>query len=422
MVNLDFSYSSKKEKDLYEYEKEINDIVSRFKKLELTGCDFAGWFEYPVAISDDLLEDINKTAEEIRRKSDVFVICGIGGSYLGARAVIEAINDFKKQDVEIIYLGNTFDEKYTKSVLEYLEQKDFCVNVISKSGSTMETAIAFEFLKSLLKRKYGRGAFERIYVTTDKEDGVLRAECKEKGYKSYVIPKDVGGRYSVFTPVGLLPIAVANIDIYKFVKGAQAFYKSFESDSVQENMAYQYAAYRNLQYRSGRTVELFASYSPNLIFFAEWWKQLFGESEGKEGKGLFPASVNFSADLHSLGQYVQQGNKILFITQIKNLEKGQLKLGVNNGNLGLLDGYTLGEVNRAAQEGVNRAHFEIGGVDNLSLVVDELDEYWIGYLMFFFMCSCMISAYLLQINPFDQPGVEFYKSEMKKILKKEIKL
>ena len=423
MLNIDYTYSSLNVKNLKKYEKKINEIVLNFKNKNCAGSDFVGWYEYPCSITEEDFKKLDKCAKKVKKQSDVFVVCGIGGSYLGTRAVVEAIKGYYKKEVEIIYLGNTFDERYTKDVLDYLKDKDFSVNVISKSGTTLETAISFRLLKELLIEKYGDKANERIIATTDEKNGALRKMVEKEGYESFVIPADVGGRYSVFTPVGLLPLAVAGVDIRNFVNGAISAKKDFQKDTVEENMAYQYAAYRHFQYsKKKKKVELFASYSPYNAMLAEWWKQLYGESEGKEGKALFPASVTFSTDLHSLGQYIQEGNKLLFITQLKFNRDGNLFIKEDKDNmdgLNYIKEFSLSEVNGFAQDGTNKAHYEIGSVDTISLCMNSMNEETLGYLLYFFMFGCMISAYLLKINPFDQPGVEFYKREMKKKLKKE---
>lgn len=422
-MKLNYAYSSVKYNDLTKYSNEISEIVNKFNKKDCLGNDFLGWYEYPSNITEETFCKIENAAKKIKEISDVLVVCGIGGSYLGARAVIEAVRGFYNNDVEIIYLGNTFDEKYISDTLKYLENKSVCVNVISKSGTTLETATAYRLLKSLLVKKYGENNIkDRIYVTTDEKRGCLREETNKEDYCSFVIPDDVGGRFSVFTPVGLLPLAASGVNIREFVKGAKEFKGHFETAGFENNLAYQYAAYRyNMYLNNNITTELFVTYSPYLNMISEWWKQLFGESEGKEGKGLFPASVNFSTDLHSLGQFIQQGNKMLFITQLKNMEKGNLSVEEDKENLdGLnyLSSLTIDDINKAAQEGTNKAHYNDGGVNNLTIELENVSDKTIGELLFFFMCSCMISAYLLKINPFDQPGVEFYKQEMKKILKK----
>lgn len=423
MLKLDYTYSAFGLSKLKKYENRINNIVLNFKNKNCAGSDFLGWYEYPGAISEEDFVNLEKCAKKIRKQSNVFVVCGIGGSYLGTRAVVEAIKGYYKKDIEIIYLGNTFDENYTKDVLDYLKDKDFSVNVISKSGTTLETAISFRLLKDLLVEKYGDKANERIYATTDEKNGALRKMVEKEGYDSFVIPGDIGGRYSVFTPVGLLPLAVMGVDIKSFVGGAVISKQDFEKNTMEENVAYQYAAYRYYQYsKNKKKVELFASYSPYNAMLAEWWKQLFGESEGKEGKALFPASVTFSTDLHSLGQYIQEGNKLLFLTQLKFNREGNLFIKEDKDNmdgLNYIKEFSLSQVNGFAQDGTNKAHYEIGGVDTISICLEKMNEKSLGYLLYFFMFSCMISAYLLKINPFDQPGVEFYKREMKKKLKKE---
>ena len=419
-MELNYGYSSIKLNDLKKYETQINEIVNKFNNKECLGNDYIGWYDYPFNIKDDEIEDMIKTAEDIRNKCDVFVVCGIGGSYLGARAVIESVKGFVDKEIEIVYFGNTFDERYLNDVVNYLKDKEFCVNVISKSGSTLETALAFRMLKQLLEEKYGEEAASRIYATTDETNGCLRQMTEEKKYKSYVIPQNVGGRYSVFTPVGLLPVAVAGVNIKELLGGAKDAIINVVNKSFEENIACQYAAYRYHQYINGNKIELFTSYSPYLSMVSEWWKQLFGESEGKENKGLFPASVNFSTDLHSLGQFVQEGSKVLFITQIKVLDKGVLKIKMDNenmDNLNYLGQFTFAEINLKAQEGTNTAHYNIGGVDNLTFEIEKINEFNVGKLLYIFMYSCMISAGLLEVNAFNQPGVEFYKAEMKKLLK-----
>lgn len=421
MIKTNYDYSTTKIENLKKYEDKINSIVCKFKEKKCLGNDFLGWYDYPNNLNQDEIRGIIDDAKSIRNQCNAFVVCGIGGSYLGARAVIEAINGIKYKGIEIIYMGNTFDEEYTKDMLDYLKNKEFCVNVISKSGSTLETAYAFRLLKDLLKEKYGDSYNERIFATTDAKDGCLRLESENNNYKTYIIPKDIGGRYSVFTPVGLLPLAVAGIDIEKFILGARDMYKELQSNNIENNIAYQYAAYRYNEYLNHKSLELFVTYKPYLNMISEWWKQLFGESEGKNERGLFPASATFSTDLHSLGQFVQEGTKLLFITQIKVYDKGSLKTSEdeqNFDNLNYLKNTTLSMVNDIAQEGTNKAHFQ-GGVNNFTLELEKNDEYNIGMLMYFFMFSCMISANLLGVNPFNQPGVEFYKTEMKKILKKQ---
>lgn len=421
MVELNYDYSSVKVEDLKKYEEQVKKIVCDIENGTCLGNDYLGWKNYLVDVDGKLIKDIIDTAKKIRQQCETFVVCGIGGSYLGARAVIEAIKGFIKKDIEIIYIGNTFDERYTRDVIEYLKNKNFSINVISKSGTTLETALAFRLLKKELERKYGENSKERIFVTTDSNSGCLREISTEECYKTFSIPKDVGGRYSVFTPVGLLPLAVAGVDIEKFISGACCAISDLKKTSVEKNIAYQYSIYRYLKYQSGKSVELFATYSPYLTMLGEWWKQLFGESEGKEGKGLFPASVTFSTDLHSLGQFVQEGSKILFITQIMLNDSGNLRIDSddkNMDNLNYINKFTFDKINKIAQTATNIAHYNIGEVDNFTFVLDQIDEFNVGYLLYVMMYSCAISAGLLNVNAFDQPGVEYYKAEMKKILKK----
>lgn len=421
MIKTNYEYSSLKLNDLKEYEKRLTEISNDFRCNKCLGNDFTGWYNYVSEIDLGLIEDIKITAINIRKKYDVFVLCGIGGSYLGARAVIEAIKGFYNKDIEIIYIGNTFDEKYIKDTIDYLKDKNFCVNVVSKSGTTLETAIAFRLLKDILIEKFGKEYKERIFATTDSEKGCLRRMADKEGYKTYVIPDNIGGRYSVFTPVGLLPAAVAGVEICDFLKGAKEAFLDVQNINIEQNVAYQYAAYRYLKYSQGYPVELFATYSPYLNMLSEWWKQLFGESEGKNKKGLFPASVNFSTDLHSLGQFIQQGSKMLFMTQLKIIGSGLLKINNNKNdddNLNYLTSVSINDINLSAQKGTNVAHYSIGEVDNFTFEIADIKEKSVGYLLFILMYSCMLSASLLGVNPFNQPGVEFYKNEMKKNLKK----
>lgn len=420
VINLDYTYSSVKLEHLKKYEKDILKIVENFESRNCDGNDYLGWYEYPNS-AVEILDDIERVARNIKNNSRVFVVCGIGGSYLGARSVIEAIKGFYNTDVEIIYLGNTLDERYIQDTIDYLKDKDFSVNVISKSGTTLETALAFRLLKKMLMDKYGDKYINRIYITTDEKNGCLRKFSDEKNICSFTIPSDIGGRYSVFTPVGLLPLAVAGVDVRAFVFGAISSFRDFKERNIDKNIAYQYAAYRYSQYICDKkVVELFATYSPYLNMVSEWWKQLFGESEGKQGRGLYPASVNFSTDLHSLGQFIQQGSKCLFVTQLKIQNNGKLFIEKEEDdfdNLNYVEKISFDRINQIAQSGTNKAHFEYGGVNTLGIVLENLTAGSLGYFMHFMMCSCMISGYLLGVNPFDQPGVEFYKQEMKKILK-----
>lgn len=421
MINIDYKYSNLKLNGLKKEEKKILKVVDAFNNGTCVGSDYIGWKDFADTISTSEIKKIKETAEKIQKNSDVFVVCGIGGSYLGSRAVIEALKGYINKNIEIIYIGNTFDERYTMDVLNYLKAKEFSINVISKSGSTLETAYAFRMIKDLLISKYKEKANERIFATTDPENGCLRKMANKYNWQSFNIPSNIGGRYSVITAVGLLPLAVAGVDIGKFLEGVKKAENDLMAKNMDNNIAYQYAAYRYIQYKKNKKIEIFSSYSPYLTMLSEWWKQLFGESEGKNGKGLFPVSVSFSTDLHSLGQFIQQGKRTFFMTQLKieGDDKLYLREETNNDdNLNYLSQFSLNQINKKAQEGTNIAHHNLGNVDIFTFELTKIDEFNVGYLLYTLMYSCMISAYLLGVNPFNQPGVEFYKSEMKKLLKK----
>ena len=393
------------------------------------GNDFLGWVNLPSSINENEINDILETAKHLKNNSEIVVVIGIGGSYLGARAVIDALsNNFnlletKRINPLVIYAGQNIGEDYTYELLELLKNKDFSVIVISKSGTTTEPAIAFRILKQEIENKYGKhSAKERIVAITDKAKGALRQLAGQEGYKTYVIPDDTGGRYSVLTPVGLLPIAVAGINIKQLVEGAKSMeLQTNETTSFQENIAGRYAAARNELYKNGYTTEILANYNPKLHYFAEWWKQLYGESEGKENKGIFPASVDFTTDLHSMGQYIQEGLRNIFETviSVKN-PKYKLTIPTDEANLDKLNflaGKRIDEVNKMAELGTMLAHVD-GGIPNILIEIPELNEYYIGQLIYFFEKACGISGYLLGVNPFDQPGVEAYKKNMFALLEK----
>ncbi|WNF22340.1 glucose-6-phosphate isomerase [Mesobacillus jeotgali] len=394
------------------------------------GSDFLGWIDLPVDYDKEEFARIQKSAEKIKSDSDVLLVVGIGGSYLGARAALEflqhsfynALPKEKRQTPQIIFIGNNISSTYMTDVMDLLEGKDFSINVISKSGTTTEPAIAFRIFRKLLEEKYGvEEARKRIYATTDKARGALKTLADEEGYESFVIPDDVGGRYSVLTAVGLLPIAVSGSDIEAMMKGAAQAREDFGKSELEENPAYQYAAVRNALYNKGKTIEMLINYEPSLQYFSEWWKQLFGESEGKDQKGIYPSSANFSTDLHSLGQYVQEGRRDLFETIIK-VEKPRHEMTIEEAGsdldgLNYLAGKTVDFVNNKAFEGTMLAHTD-GGVPNLVLTIPQLDEYTFGYLVYFFEKACAMSGYLLGVNPFDQPGVEAYKVNMFALLGK----
>ncbi|MDT0740158.1 glucose-6-phosphate isomerase [Staphylococcus chromogenes] len=389
------------------------------------GSDFLGWVDLPVDYDKEEFARIQKSAKQIQSNSDVLVVIGIGGSYLGARSAIEMLTPaFKKNEEtpEIIFAGHHLSSTYTQELIDYLEGKDFSVNVISKSGTTTEPAVAFRLFKKLLEEKYGKEeAVKRIFATTDKEKGALKQLATNEGYESFIVPDDVGGRFSVLTAVGLLPIAVAGIDIESMMSGAAKAREELSSDDVSENIAYQYATIRNILYSKGYTTEMLINYEPSLQYFNEWWKQLFGESEGKDLKGIYPSSANFTTDLHSLGQYVQEGRRFLFETVLK-VESPKHAITIEEDpedldGLNYLAGKTVDDVNTKAFEGTLLAHTD-GGVPNLVVKVPQLDAFTYGYLVYFFETAVAMSGYQLGVNPFNQPGVEAYKQNMFALLGK----
>lgn len=414
-------------------QKELeNAEKARQTLLQKTGIgnEFLGWVDLPGQITAEELQKIRLAAETIQSHSQYLVVVGIGGSYLGARAVIEALtpefggHESHRKSVKIIYAGHHLDADYHARLLAFLENKEFSVNVISKSGTTTEPAIAFRLLLSLLERKYGReNVKNRVFATTDKEKGALKQLADEYGFPSFVIPDDVGGRYSVFTPVGLLPIAAAGFSINKLIDGAKQMEAELKTKSALEgNVATHYASIRNALYTQGKKTEILVSYSPALVFVSEWWKQLFGESEGKSGKGIFPASVQFTTDLHSMGQYIQDGERHLMETVIKVESPKQdvylTEKTDDRDGLNYLAGKKLSEVNQNAMLGTLIAHKD-GGVPCLEIVLPVLSEETIGELLYFFEFACGVSGYMLGVNPFDQPGVEDYKNNMFALLGKK---
>lgn len=391
------------------------------------GNDFLGWTDLPVNYDKEEFERIKKAAERIKSDSDVLIVIGIGGSYLGARAAIEALksslyNSLKKDTPDIYFIGNSISPTYLNEVISLVEGRDFSVNVISKSGTTTEPALAFRVFRELLNQRYGEeGAKKRIYATTDKARGTLKELSDKMGYETFVIPDDVGGRYSVLTAVGLLPIACAGCDIDALMKGAADAREEYSVCDIEKNACYKYAALRNILYRKGKSIEMLISYEPSFSMMAEWFKQLYGESEGKDNKGLFPAAAVFSTDLHSMGQFIQDGSRVMFETVVQ-FQKSQkdffLKDDPDNADgLNFLSGQNMSVVNRKAFEGTVLAHTE-GGVPNIVLEVPELTEYELGYMIFFFEKACAISGYMMGVNPFDQPGVESYKKNMFALLGK----
>lgn len=416
-------------------QEELTQLAPRLRQVHQVlhektgpGREYLGWLEWPLVYDRDEFTRIKEAADRIQSQAKVLVVVGIGGSYLGARAGMEMLlpapagDDPNREGVRVLFAGHQLSSAYLEGLLSYLRDKDFSLNVISKSGTTTEPAVAFRLLRQLAEEKYGKnGAAERIYVTTDGKKGALRRIAEDEGYMRFVIPAGVGGRYSVLTPVGLLPFAAAGIDIEAMMAGAAAAYQACSSPELEVNECYQYAALRQLFYNRGKTVELLVSYEPALHYLAEWWKQLFGESEGKDGKGLFPAACDFTTDLHSLGQYIQDGRRLFFETVLR-VEKsgGSLAIPRTEGDLdGLnyLAGRNLDFLNEQALRGTVLAHVD-GGVPNLILNLPAFTAYHFGYLVYFFEKACAVGAYLLGVNPFNQPGVEAYKKNVFALLGK----
>lgn len=410
---------------------ELNQSHQKVVNQTGAGNDFLGWVDLPENLDESLLQSIEKDAARISEIADIFVVIGIGGSYLGSRAVNEALShqfahlldSNKQKHPHVVFAGNNLSEDYLSDLIDILDQRDYAMAVISKSGTTTEPAIAFRILREHIEKKYGKDeARKRIIAITDKEKGVLKKLSLDEGYTSYVVPDDIGGRYSVLTPVGLLPIAVAGFDIRKMVEGAKAMRKACLADAaISISPAASYAAARTALYRSGKTTEIMVGYQPSLVFFVEWWKQLYGESEGKQNKGIFPAGVTFTADLHSMGQYIQEGLRMLFETVI-SVEKPRRNLLVpvdpqDLDGLNFTAGRRLSEVNRQAELGTLLAHVD-GGVPNIIISVPAINENVIGQLVYFFEFACALSGYMLDVNPFDQPGVEAYKKNMFALLGK----
>ncbi|MBQ1793047.1 MAG: glucose-6-phosphate isomerase [Peptostreptococcaceae bacterium] len=394
------------------------------------GNDFLGWVELPKNYDKEEFDRIKIAANKIKNDSDVLLVIGIGGSYLGARAAIEMLghsfrNNLKKEDreyPEVYFVGQNISSTYMLDLLDIIKDKDVSINVISKSGTTTEPAIAFRVFKDFLEKKYGKEeASKRIYATTDAKRGALKQLADEEGYETFIIPDDVGGRFSVLTPVGLLPIAACGIDIDEIMTGAKEAMEDFSNPILSENYSYQYAVVRNVLHRKGKDIELMVNYEPSLHYVSEWWKQLYGESEGKDNKGIYPASVDFSTDLHSMGQYIQEGKRILFETVI-NVENAKREIIINEEKVDLdglnyLAGKTVDFVNKKAFQGTLLAHTD-GSVPNLLINLPKIDEYNFGYMVYFFEKACALSGYILGVNPFNQPGVEAYKKNMFALLGK----
>lgn len=413
-------------------QEEIDNMQSQIEAVDKVlmnktgaGNDFLGWIDLPVDYDKEEFARIKAAAEKIRNDSDVLLVVGIGGSYLGAKAACDFLGGpfyNMNQKPQIIFCGNNISPNYLNDILKAIEGKDISVNIISKSGTTTEPAIAFRILKNYVEEKYGKEeAKSRIYATTDKARGALKNLADEEGYETFVVPDDVGGRYSVLTAVGLLPIAVSGADIDAMMQGAADAREMYSKPCLKENECYQYAAIRNILLQKGKTIEMLVNYEPELQYFIEWWKQLYGESEGKDKKGIFPAGASFSTDLHSMGQYIQDGRRQLFETvlYVKN-SKSDIEMTIDKDNvdgLNFLAGKTMDFVNKKAFEGTLLAHTD-GGVPNLIVELESLDEYTFGQLVYFFEKACGISGYLLGVNPFNQPGVESYKKNMFALLGK----
>lgn len=429
MIQIDLSKLQQFVSVPYEMElaPRLHIVHGHLQKGNGVGGEFTGWVHLPESYDRAEFARIEQAAQKIRSDSQALVVIGIGGSYLGARGVIECLcspnYNLKKKDTPNIYfIGNGLSSDQLSETMELLDGVDFSVNVISKSGTTTEPAVAFRFFRRLLEERYGKeGAAARIYATTDRHKGALKSLADANGYETFVVPDDIGGRYSVLTAVGLLPIAVAGIDIGELMAGAQSMMEVCRADDIAVNPAWQYAAARYELYQDGKKIELLASFEPSFRFMAEWWKQLYGESEGKNGIGIFPASVEYNADLHSMGQYIQEGSRILFETVVDIKKPKQdffLEPDAENlDGLNFLTNQNMSVVNRKALEGVILAHTE-GGVPNMILELDDTSEKSLGYLIYFFEKACAISGYLLGVNPFNQPGVESYKKNMFALLGK----
>ena len=429
-IKLNLKNTSISKKNILEYSEVIENVHKDLHKRANKKDDFVGWLELPTNYNKREFAKIKKVAKKIEKESDILVVIGIGGSYLGARAVIEALTssfynmlpETQRKTPQILYVGNNISPNYINELIEYIGDKDFSVNVISKSGTTTEPAIAFRIFREILENKYGIDeARSRIYATTDKEKGALKTLANKEGYETFVVPDNIGGRYSVLTAVGLLPIAVAGIDIDKLMEGARIAQERYNDPNLKYNECYQYAVARNILYKLYKNTEILVNYEPKMHYFTEWWKQLYGESEGKDQKGIFPAGVDFTTDLHSMGQYIQEGRRNLFETVISiDKPKTDIKINSDDDNLdGLnyLAGKGMDYINKKAMEGTIEAHVS-GDVPNILISMKKLDEQNLGELIYFFEKSCAVSGMILGINPFNQPGVEEYKKNMFRLLEK----
>ena len=429
-LKLNLKYSGIDQKAIMKYKEKVEEIHQELKKRSNDEKDFVGWLELPTNYDKEEFKRIKEAAKRIQEDSEVLIVIGIGGSYLGARAVIESLTstfcnmlpEEKRKAPQILYVGNNLSPNYINDLIEVLGTKDFSVNVISKSGTTTEPAIAFRIFREMLENRYGIDeARSRIYVTTDKERGALKTLANKEGYETFVIPDNVGGRYSVLTAVGLLPIAVAGINIDELMEGAREAQIKYEDADLKYNACYQYAIVRNILYKLYKNTEILVNYEPKMHYFTEWWKQLFGESEGKNQLGIFPAGVEFTTDLHSMGQYIQEGRRNLFETVIR-IEKTESDLKIKEeeddlDGLNYLSGKNLDYVNKKAMEGTIEAHVS-GDVPNIIIQIPNLSEETMGHLIYFFEKACAMSGMILGVNPFNQPGVEKYKKNMFHLLEK----
>ena len=423
MIKLNLE-NAKLNKDLSVYQEKVKEAHAWLHEKTGEGNNFVGWVNWPVNYDKEEFERIIELKKKLRGTYDVLLVCGIGGSYLGTRACYEMVKGLYPEDgPEVIFVGNTFSHTYLSQVLKHIENKDVVLNVISKSGTTTETSLAFRIFKQFIEKKYGKDeAKNRIIATTDAHKGTLKELADKEGYEEFVVPDDIGGRFSVFTAVGLLPLALSGVCIKELMKGALDAYNAYSSDKINENDAYKYAVTRRILDDKGYTSEMFVTYHPQLTMVSEWWKQLFGESEGKNSKGILPTSACFSTDLHSLGQFIQDGRKVLFETLFL-IDEMPLDLTFPNDDVDLdhmnyLSGKKLSWVNEMAQKGTLDAHSSDGNVPNIEIHLKDNSSYSFGYMIYFFMLACGMSCYLVDVNPFNQPGVEVYKKKMFKLLGK----
>lgn len=429
-IKLKLENAGVTQQNILEYKEQVEKIHKNLHDRANDEKDFVGWLTLPSNYDKIEFARIKKVAKKIKKESDILIVIGIGGSYLGARAVIESLTssfynmlpEEQRKYPQILYVGNNLSPNYINELIEYIGNKDFSINVISKSGTTTEPAVAFRIFREILENKYGIDeARSRIYATTDKEKGALKTLADNEGYERFIVPDNIGGRYSVLTAVGLLPIAVAGIDIDKLMEGARVGQERYNDMDLKYNECYQYAVARNILYKAYKNTEILVNYEPKMHYFTEWWKQLYGESEGKEEKGIFPVGVDFTTDLHSMGQYIQEGERNLFETVI-TVENPNSDIMIhpdddNLDGLNYLVGKGLDYVNKKAMEGTIKAHVA-GNVPNIQINMDKLDEVNLGELIYFFEKACAVSGMILGVNPFNQPGVEEYKKNMFKLLEK----